>query len=211
MFGPKRFNDQDYEFLRKISVSSGNLFVDTEFPLQDLALTGVDRAPEVEWKRPLELTVAAGFYSPSFDSLVLTRGVCAPPNVTVICVSLTAHHHIFRNTVPDAKKQCWDTDCLDDFGRPTCSSSYAGIFKFRFWQAGEWIEVVIDDLLPTIDGKLIFTGEFRFLTAKPKQSFTYLSTLPQSSPSVHAMSGTINLTTFLKLIEFAIIDIDSDR
>lgn len=36
------------------------------------------------------------------------------------------------------------------------SSSYAGIFQFRFWRFGEWIEVIIDDLLPTKDGKLLF-------------------------------------------------------
>lgn len=27
---------------------------------------------------------------------------------------------------------------------------------FRFWHNGKWIEVVIDDKLPTLQGKLIF-------------------------------------------------------
>uniref|UniRef100_A0A3Q0SG77 Zgc:85932 n=1 Tax=Amphilophus citrinellus TaxID=61819 RepID=A0A3Q0SG77_AMPCI len=33
---------------------------------------------------------------------------------------------------------------------------YNGCFTFRFWQYGQWEEVRIDDLLPTIDNNLIF-------------------------------------------------------
>ena len=33
---------------------------------------------------------------------------------------------------------------------------YRGIFYFRFWQYGEWVEVVVDDLIPIMDNKPVF-------------------------------------------------------
>ena len=53
--------------------------------------------------------------------------------------------HLRIQVIPNANDQEWSAD-----------STYAGIFEFSFWRFGEWLRVVVDDLLPTRDGKLLF-------------------------------------------------------
>ncbi|KAF2986663.1 hypothetical protein EK904_013445, partial [Melospiza melodia maxima] len=61
--------------------------------------------------------------------------------------SLTLRKQFLENVLP--KDQGFQED-------------YAGIFHFRFWQYGEWVDVVIDDRLPFLNG--------RYLSVHPRTS-----------------------------------------
>lgn len=49
--------------------------------------------------------------------------------------------------IPEYRQQEWDSE----------NNNYVGIFHFRFWRFGQWMDVVIDDLLPTCDNELLCT------------------------------------------------------
>lgn len=68
-------------------------------------------------------------------------------SVTLIFVALCLCAFVCFQVIPDHKEQEWD---------PKHPEDYAGIFHFQFWVFGEWVDVVVDDRLPTINGELIY-------------------------------------------------------
>ncbi|XP_022240877.1 calpain-B-like isoform X3 [Limulus polyphemus] len=133
---------QDFEKLRDKCLREGRLFEDPEFPATDISIFYSRTPPRpFEWKRPHELAEDPVLFHEGATRFDVVQGELGDCWLLAAVANLTLNQGLFYQVVPDDQ---------------SFSSDYAGIFHFRFWQYGRWIDVVIDDLLPTYRGRLVF-------------------------------------------------------
>ncbi|ENN70897.1 hypothetical protein YQE_12302, partial [Dendroctonus ponderosae] len=155
-----RAGPQDFYQLRDENLERGTLFEDPEFPATDSSLFFSQRPDRYyEWKRPHEICDNPQFFVEGYSRFDVQQGELGDCWLLAAAANLTLYHRLFLQIVPD------DQD-FDD--------KYAGIFHFRFWQYGRWIDVVIDDRLPTYRGQLVFlhsTEENEFWSALIEKAY----------------------------------------
>uniref|UniRef100_A0A671QVC6 Calpain-1 catalytic subunit-like n=1 Tax=Sinocyclocheilus anshuiensis TaxID=1608454 RepID=A0A671QVC6_9TELE len=143
---PLKFLDQDYQELRKSCITNKKRFVDDKFPPDSSSIDPKKKLEldldQIKWLRPSKIVA---------DPQLIVQGVSrfdySQGSYLGNCWFLASVGALtFKKDVMD---QVMPAD--QSFGK-----DYAGIFHFRFWRFGKWIDVVIDDKLPTINGELIF-------------------------------------------------------
>uniref|UniRef100_A0A673HU81 Calpain-2 catalytic subunit-like n=1 Tax=Sinocyclocheilus rhinocerous TaxID=307959 RepID=A0A673HU81_9TELE len=141
------FNKQDYQSLKQECLAKGTLFCDPTFPAESDSLGYNElgqQSPKtrgVQWKRPKELCSKPQFIVDGAERTDICRGALGDCWLLAAITSLTLEKEILKRVVPHGQ---------------SFTENYAGIFHFQFWQYGQWMDVVIDDRLPTRDGKLLF-------------------------------------------------------
>ncbi|XP_054852325.1 calpain-6 [Eublepharis macularius] len=147
-FSAKPFKDQTYWELKRQCIDQKKLFEDPEFPASDASLFYSGPPPrKVEWKRPKELCEDPRLFVNGISSHDLYQGKLGNCWFVAACSCLALRDNLWQKVIPNFKEQEWD---------PRRPEKYTGIFHFNFWCFGEWIDVVVDDRLPTFDGELVF-------------------------------------------------------
>nr|XP_055029043.1 calpain-1 catalytic subunit-like [Misgurnus anguillicaudatus]XP_055029044.1 calpain-1 catalytic subunit-like [Misgurnus anguillicaudatus] len=143
---PVKFQYQDYQMLQKRYLSNKMKYMDDSFPANSTSigkglLSDRDMAL-VKWKRPPEIVSEPCLVVDGISRFDYAQG-SKLGNCWFLASfgALSCQQDIMDKVIP--VEQSFDKD-------------YAGIFHFRFWRFGKWIDVVIDDQLPTINDRLIF-------------------------------------------------------
>lgn len=130
-----------YEEVKAKCLSAGQLYEDPEFPAVQRSVYFSKVDPSIQWKRPTELCAKPRFTVEDASRFDLDQGELGDCWYIAAAATLATRPELFKHVVPDHQ----------DF-----SKDYAGVFRFNFWCYGTWIEVLVDDKLPTRRGKLVF-------------------------------------------------------
>ncbi|KAH8270906.1 hypothetical protein KR018_011929 [Drosophila ironensis] len=133
---------QDYETIRNSCIASGSLFEDPLFPATNESLM-FSRRPDrhIEWKRPHELVDNPQFFVEGYSRFDVQQGELGDCWLLAATANLTQESNLFFRVIPPEQ---------------SFEENYAGIFHFRFWQYGKWVDVIIDDRLPTYNYELLY-------------------------------------------------------
>ncbi|KAL8575841.1 hypothetical protein ACOMHN_014846 [Nucella lapillus] len=145
MLLPKNFRGQDYQRLKKQCLATGKLFEDSEFPANGKSLFYSKGDPSIVWKRPKELCKSPRLIVKGITCDDLKSGEVGNSWFVTACASLVQDPKIWQKVFPNYKDQEWDPN-----------NTYVGMFRFNFYRFGQWLEVVVDDRLPTRNDRLIF-------------------------------------------------------
>uniref|UniRef100_A0A8C9U4F7 Calpain 9 n=1 Tax=Serinus canaria TaxID=9135 RepID=A0A8C9U4F7_SERCA len=131
-----------YEQLKQECLRTGILFEDPDFPACNSSLFFSENpAIPFVWKRPGDIVKDPKFIVGGATRTDICQGDLGDCWLLAAIASLTLNEKTLARVVP-----------LDQNFGP----DYAGIFHFQFWQHNEWLDVVIDDRLPTFKGRLVF-------------------------------------------------------
>eukprot|EP00062_Callorhinchus_milii_P024207 gi/632983877/ref/XP_007908864.1/ PREDICTED: calpain-3 isoform X8 [Callorhinchus milii] len=132
-----------FQQLKAECVRSSSLYQDPEFPADDSSLFATQPLPfTLKWMRPPEICENPQFIIGGASRTDICQGDLGDCWFLAAIACLTLNEKLLYRVIP--KDQSF-------------TDNYAGIFHFQFWRFGDWVDVIIDDRLPTYNNQLVFT------------------------------------------------------
>ncbi|XP_008433678.1 calpain-5 isoform X1 [Poecilia reticulata] len=143
------FKGQSFDKLRRSCLRRGALFKDPLFPATNQSLFYKRSPPPgLTWKRPREICRDPRLFVDGISTRDLHQGSLGNCWMVAAISCLASEPSLWKKVIPNHMDQEWNEKRSD---------LYAGIFHFRFWRFGHWVDVVVDDCLPVSqDGVLLF-------------------------------------------------------
>lgn len=159
------YEKQSYDEIIKVCKQEGCLFEDPEFAAEDGSIFFSRSPPKpFEWKRPSEICSNPQYVTAGASRFDVQQGELGDCWLLAAVASLTCNPKLLNRIIlPDQSFE---------------EGAYYGVFRFMFWHQGDWIEIVVDDRLPTFNDRLVFmhsTEENEFWSALLEKAYAKLS------------------------------------
>ncbi|XP_038596958.1 calpain-3 isoform X6 [Tachyglossus aculeatus] len=135
--------EKTFDQLRQTCLEKNVLYLDPDFPPDETSLFYSQKFPiQFVWKRPPEICENPRFIIGGANRTDICQGDLGDCWFLAAIACLTLNERLLFRVIPHDQ---------------TFTENYAGIFHFQFWRYGDWVDVVIDDCLPTYNNQLVFT------------------------------------------------------